>query len=384
VDFVDNKMQIVFIGDPYPQEVEKVVFLVDSASHQDMRGNSCQVDAIQLLEQLGYDGIVYVPEEKKGSSNTTPLDDEARIRWVHGALMRSDVAVFLFSEEVELILNMPMGIELGWLMESGRLVLGLPLETEKFLALRVYAKISHIPCYETVRETLFAAITMIGAGAKRQDAETAIPLMIWKTASFQDWLMEQKKVGNRLEDAYVEWIGRVGPGKDIVFFWIVYVKVWIQDEGRYKENEWVIGRPNISSVLLYLPHPTDPLETKIVLVKEYRSPVSNSPAKIYELPGGSTFKPEVDPYVLAKQELQEETGFTLNVDRQLRYHIPRQLTGTLSMHKCHLFSLALTPEEMSSIEANVGKTFGISADTEQTSLAIMSLSTTVVIEREVW
>ena len=115
------------------------------------------------------------------------------------------------------------------------------------------------------------------------------------------------------------------------------------------------------------------METKIVLVKEYRSPVSNSQAKIYELPGGSTFHSGVDPYKLVVQELQEETGITLSEDHRLRSHVPRQLNGTMSTHKCHLFSLELTREEMSDIEEAVGKTFGKSEDTEQTTLVVMSL-----------
>ena len=266
-----------------------------------------------------------------------------------------------------------MGVELGWLMESGRIVLGIPSETEEVRDLHIYAQVSHIPYYTTLFETLLEATNMIDAGAKRQNVEAAIPLTVWRTESFQEWLTSQKKAGNRLDDAHIEWLGRVGPSESIVFFWIMYVKVWIQDEGRYKENEWIIGRPNISSILLYMPHPTDPMETKIVLVREYRSPVSNSQAKIYELPGGSTFKSGVNPYTLAIEELQEETSFTLNEDHKLRSHVPRQLNGTLSTHKCHLFSLELTPKEMSDIEKAVGKTFGNREDTERTTLAVMSL-----------
>lgn len=366
-------MQLVFVGEPYPQNVGKMLFLADSTLHQGKLSNSWHIDAIQLLEQLGYDGIVYISKDREGCLNTESLDDEARIRWTSGALMRSDVIVFWLLEDLKRMPNIVMGVELGWLMGSGRIVLGIPSETEEVRDLHIKAQVSHIPCYTTLFETLFEAINMIGTGAKRQNAEAAIPLTVWRTESFQEWLTSQKKAGNRLDDACVEWIGRVGPSGSIVFFWIMYVKVWIQDEGRYKENEWIIGRPNISSVLLYTPHPTNPLETKIVLVREYRSSVSNSQAKIYELPGGSTSKSKVNPYTLAVQELHEETGFTLNEARKLRSHVPRQLNGTVSTHKCHLFSLELIPMEMSKIEDAVGKTFGNSEDTEQTMLAVMSL-----------
>lgn len=87
--------------------------------------------------------------------------------------------------------------------------------------------------------------------------------------------------------------------------------------------------------------------------------------------GGFTFKSGVNPYALVVQELQEETGFKLSEDHKLRSHIPRQLNGTVSTYKCHLFSLELTPG--SDIEGVVGKTFGNSEDTERTALVVMPL-----------
>lgn len=365
-------MQLVFVGEPYPQNVEKMLFLADSTFQQDKLNSSWRIDAIQLLEQLGYDGIIYLSEEREGSPGSTFLDDEAKVRWTRGALMRSDVIVFGLPEDLKGPPDIVMGVELGWLMESGRIILAMPSEREA-RNLHLYIQQFAVPYYTQLSDALHEAVKRIGIGAQRHNGEAAVPLTIWRTESFQEWLTAQKKAGNRLDDARIEWIGRVGPDGSVVFFWIMYVRVWIQDEGRYKENEWIIGRPNISAILLYMPHPTDPMETKMVVVKEYRSPVSNSQTKIYELPGGSTFKPGTNPYILAVQELQEETGFILNEGRKLKSHMPRQLNGTVSTHKCHLFSLELTPKEMSDIEEAVGKTFGNSEDTEQTTLIVMSL-----------
>ncbi len=366
-------MQLVFMGEPYPQNVEKMLFLADSALHGDKLSSSWRIAAIQLLEQIGYDGIVYIPEEREGCPTIAALEYEARVKWTRRALMQSDVIVFWLPEDLKSMPNIVMSVELGWLSKGGRVILGTPLGTAEARDLHLYAQQFNVPCYTQLSKALHEAVRRIGVGAQRHNGEAAVPLDVWRTESFQEWLSAQKKAGNRLDDARVEWIGRVGPSGSVVFFWIMYVKVWIQDEDRYKENEWIIGRPNISSILLYLPHLTDPMETKIVVVREYRSPASNSQAKIYELPGGSTFKPGTDPYILAVQELQEETGFKLNEGRELKNHVPRQLNGTLSTHKCHLFSLELTPKEMSYIEEVVGETFGNSEDTERTTLIVMSL-----------
>src|SRR5436309_1919591 len=111
-------MQLVFIGEAYPQNVEKMIFLGDSTLYQGKLSSSWRIDAIQWLEQLGYDGTVYIPEDKEGYPNTASLNYEARLRWVRGALMRSDVIIFWLPRDPKSLSHIVMGVELGWLMES--------------------------------------------------------------------------------------------------------------------------------------------------------------------------------------------------------------------------------------------------------------------------
>jgi 8-oxo-dGTP pyrophosphatase MutT (NUDIX family) len=366
-------MQIVFAGEPYPQMVKKMLYLVDLTSQQGGADSSWWAEAVELLERLSYDGVVFVPEERGGGLTPALLDDEARVRWIHGALMRCDVSVFVLSATAQALPDGVMGVELGRLMGRGHIIFVIPSEVRETSDLQYYIKELLIPCHATLLEALREAVNSIGGGAQRQGGEAAVPLEIWETESFQRWLAAQKKAGNRLDDARIEAITRVRARGNLVFLWVMYVKVWIQGEGRHKENEWVIGRPDISSVMLYLPHPGEPMETEIVLVREYRSPATNSQAIIYELPGGSSFRPGVHPRTLALQEVREETNITLHDGDKLRGHMVRQLAGTLSAHKCHLFSWELTPEEMSDIEEMAGRTFGEREDTEQTTLLVKSL-----------
>ena len=220
-------MQLVFVGEPYPQNVEKMLFLADSTIPQGRLRCSWRIQSIQLLEQLGYDSVVYIPEDREGCPTTVPLDYAARVKWALGAMMRSDVIVFWLPEDPKCLPNIMMGVELGWLMESGRIILGIPSETEEVRDLHLYAQQFNIPYYTKLSEALNEAVKRISDGARRQNGEVAVPLTVWRTESFQEWLTAQKKAGNRLDDAHVEWIGRVGSKGEIVFFWIMYVKVWI-------------------------------------------------------------------------------------------------------------------------------------------------------------
>ena len=56
----------------------------------------------------------------------------------------------------------------------------------------------------------------------------------------------------------------------------------------------------------YVPGP-HMLDTEIIVIKEYRSPCRNQSGFVYELPGGSSFKPNTDVYQTAADELFEET-----------------------------------------------------------------------------
>ena len=120
-----------------------------------------------------------------------------------------------------------MGVELEWLMETGNVILGTPSGTQEASELHRYTQQFDVPCYTQLSEVLAEAVKRIGVGAQRHNGEAAVPLAVWRTESFQEWLTAQKKAENCLDDARVEWIGRVGPSGSVVFFWILYVKVWI-------------------------------------------------------------------------------------------------------------------------------------------------------------
>jgi hypothetical protein len=85
---------------------------------------------------------------------------------------------------------------------------------------------------------------------------------------------------------------RVGPKKSFLLFWAVHVDVWVAAENRNKSNEVVIGRPDISCVVPYV-RATTMLDTQLVLIREYRPPARSADGFVHELPGGSTFKPNV-------------------------------------------------------------------------------------------
>jgi ADP-ribose pyrophosphatase YjhB (NUDIX family) len=181
-----------------------------------------------------------------------------------------------------------------------------------------------------------------------------VPPEVWRTGSFQRWYRAQREAGNVLRDAQLLWSLHVGDNVAEPFLWVMRVAVHVVAENRVKANEVVISRPDISAVALFRPAPSLD-ETQVVLIREFRSPASTPDGFVRELPGGSGSEPDARAQAVA--ELAEETGFVVDADR-LRAHGSRQCAATLSAHHAHLFSAAITQDELDRLRARLGEAHG--------------------------
>lgn len=377
-------LQLVYANEPLPKSWTSAIFLAGPTPRSDKAtgiptAESWRPLAIAYLESIGYDGVVFIPEDRHGIMRHS-YDDQ--IAWEELCLNAADVIIFWVPRDLTLItlnpakpdiqtLAMPAfttNAEYGvWITrDPARVVFGAPPEAKKNDYLRYYGEEHHIPMCETLHATCDAALTKIGdvGNTERTGGERHIPLHIWRTASFKNWYKNLKTAGNRLESAKVEWVFRVGPEMQTVFFWILHVNVYITAEDRYKTNEIILGRPNISTIMLY-EKADNILETRIVLVKEFRSPISDSGGYVYELTGGSSWEENIDPIQTAVEECHEEAGILLPQERFVE-HDRRQLCATSLAHRAHLFSAELSREEMDAVASSSHVVRGVEADTERT------------------
>jgi 8-oxo-dGTP pyrophosphatase MutT (NUDIX family)/nucleoside 2-deoxyribosyltransferase len=321
-------------------------------------------EAIALLEKKGFDGIVFSPEPM------TTLPFEQGEEWEDKYLNMADVILFWVPRDLEKLPGFTTNIEFGDWMESGKIVLGYPEEAPKMRYLKRKCEKLTIPTAHTLESTIDKALGFLGNGALREGAEVFVPLHIWKQDGFQNWYGNLKTAGNSLEYAKVLWDFTM-PIARKVFCWVIKVHVYIAAEDRVKENEFVFTRSDISSVLAYY-KTGSLLDTEIVLVKEFRSPVSNTSGYVYELPGGSSMKEGVNPLEIAKDELEEETGLSVDLEG-FKFETSRQICATLSSHKSFLFSRELDEEEIDKAHAEVGKVHGVEEDTERTYVVVRTV-----------
>jgi len=381
-------IHIVYTGQTPPVDAWKQsVFLAGPTRRQDPDNpqedkSSWRKEAVKLLEQHGFRGVVYYPEYAPDAvPGTLSMPTyEQQVRWEINNLNRADCIMFWVPRDLTHLPAFTTNIEFGKWCDSGKVVLGYPPGTPKMRYMQlIMDALGGTRCF-TLELAIKNVMSMVGKGALRGPGENSVPLMVWNLESFQKWYQSLQNNGNRLDDARVLWTFTL-PNNSI-FAWVLWVKIWIEAEQRWKYNEFVFSRPDTSMILMYRMPPSDRadvshrdlMKAEVVLVKEFRSPVRNTEGMVVELAGGSSFKPDQDHLQVAMDEVKEETGIEIPKERfkQLKH---RQVAATLAAHHAHLFVVELTAEEMAQAReaADAGETHGVEADTERTYLEVSTI-----------
>lgn len=347
-------MTPIYALEPFPALVHKTIFLAGPTSRT--QGVSWRGEALRFLEELGYDGHVFIPEPQGGFWAENYIN---QVEWEEEFLKAADVVLFWVPRDMKgthedgngsPMPGLTTNDEWGVWKYSGKVVWGAPAGADHVSYQKHYAKKLGIPMADTLKGTLELAVKKVGDGAPRSGVAATIPAFIWTRSEFAAWYDSQTRSGNEVRKVEVPWAFWVGPKRDRLFLYVTHVTVYVEEEAREKSNEMILFRPDISTVLLY--RTAKPLlDTKIVLVKEFRSPVRNSESFVFELPGGSSPEAGVDPNQTASDEVREELGIIIEPSR-FKSHGSRQMGATLAGYHSHLFSAELTEEEVAHLEAD--------------------------------
>lgn len=358
-------MQIVFAGEAMPESFSSSIFLA-GPTRRGKELTAWRLFAIRLLDEKKFDGVVFVPEPRVGWQEDQ--DYQRQVAWEHEAINHSDCVLFWVPRDVESLPGFTTNVEFGFLYQLGKVVFGAPSDAHKVRYLECLCEKEFLPHAQTLSEIIDITLSVVSAKALRVGGECCIPLFIWNTESFQQYYRDLKAAGNRIDGAKLLWIFRAGPSKRYLFAYTIHMNIWVEKEQRNKVNEFVFFRSSLSTVVVYCPceyDPKDISQARIVLVKEFRSTVSNKQGYVYEVPGGSTVSKGVDARELAAHEVAEETGLQVN-SKRLHFYEDRQVAATLSAHKAALFSLAITPKELEELSQNAHKPMGVLEDSELT------------------
>ncbi len=361
-------MILIYTQEPIPNKISKSIFLAGPSLRPGEEGTSWRIKALEILKMLEYDGVVFIPEGR--TENFQNFNYESQILWETRCLKAADNILFYINRNMSTgLFGLTTNDEWGYWKDSGKCVLATELNADKVRYQEWWAKELKVNTHHDLFNAL-KQIVNIQTDCQRIDGERFIPQEIWKLEQFQSWYKQLKQNGNWISDAKVLNCYRI-PSTNNIFAFSLWVNIFIKSENRYKNNEFIFSRPDISSCLLYYWRP-NPLDCEIVLVSEFRSPVNNEKGLVFELPGSSSVKPGIDPKERIVEELHEETGFEPDIDK-LELEGDRQICSTLLTHKNYLYSYRLSLWELEQLKANQNKIFGNEADTERTELHIMKV-----------
>ncbi len=200
-----NNMQVIYALEDAPNSYSKSIFLA-GCTPRSAAVPSWRPEALEILEELGYDGVVFVPEDRSRQFHGDYL---GQIEWELLNLKRADLIVFWIPRQLATMPGYTTNLELGRYCESGRVVMGHPDDAEKMAYPDyIYTKITDGPLpLSTLRETLVVANDKLGQGAPRTGPERQIPLIVWYNECFQKWLKEISTADeSQMLDAKIHWV----------------------------------------------------------------------------------------------------------------------------------------------------------------------------------
>ena len=131
----------------------------------------------------------------------------------------SDCVLFWVPRDMVTMPALTTNDEWGVWKNSGKVVFGSPIGAHATRYQHHYANKLFVPNANTLEETVKLVVAKLGNGAWRENGEREVPLLIWQSASFQQWYSNLKAAGNRLDHAHVHWTFRTGPKKSLLFLW---------------------------------------------------------------------------------------------------------------------------------------------------------------------
>lgn len=344
ISLLEPVMKLFFSDQPLPSSVTKSIFL-GGPSPRTPDVHDWRHEALAELKKLGFDGEVFIPipehtfNKLHNASDWTYIN---QIQWEVKARQLADKIVFWIPRDIQGGLpGFTTNFEIGEDFHSGKIIYGRPDHAEKcrYIDAR-YIELKQ-PVFNNLHYLLQQTVSDLGTGSLRNAGEAHVPLFIWNTEQFQSWYDSLKQAGNKLIDAKLLHHSHMDKAKQHIFSFILWVNVWVEEEKRFKSNEFIFSRKDISTVVAYFKGQEGNF---ITFVKEFRSPVNNNTGFVFELPSGSSAK-NIDAKTNAQHELFEETGLLIQNINRFEHVGTRQLAATLSTHQAYAYRVQLTVEE---------------------------------------
>lgn len=149
-------MEVIYVHES-PVSVPKTSIFLAGPSPREKTHYDWRPEALSILEEMKYDGRVFVPLPRDGIY-LKDYDHDAQATWEVRWLEISSVRAFWVPRSAELP-GFTTNVEYGlFVRDSGRMVLGYPEGATKMRYLNFLARRYGVPVFSTLRETLQEAV----------------------------------------------------------------------------------------------------------------------------------------------------------------------------------------------------------------------------------
>jgi len=160
-------MRAIYVGDEELELKDKSIFLAGPTPNTLSNRKSWRGEALKILAELGFNGLVFVPE-RQGFFNGKKLPEDIfrglyneQVEWEEDHLKRATCIAFWIPRDLKNLPGFTTNIEWGRWENSGKIVLGAPVSADKMRYIRYYAKKFNIPSAFTLRGTMLLATKMV-------------------------------------------------------------------------------------------------------------------------------------------------------------------------------------------------------------------------------
>lgn len=136
---------------------QKSIFLA-GPTPRDENTKSWRPEACELLEKLGFDGVVYEPEYSTWKPKASYVD---QAEWEREALSNASVIMFWIPRSIPDMPAFTTNVEFGYWLHTGKVIYGRPDESKKNKYLDwLYKKDTNQEPYTNLEDLLRAAIEL--------------------------------------------------------------------------------------------------------------------------------------------------------------------------------------------------------------------------------
>ena len=147
-------MQVIYANQTIPEDTSCSIFLA-GPTPRNAEVASWRPAALQLLEDQGFSGIVFVPEDADNEWRKSYME---QVNWERAALDAAAVVFFWVPRDLKTMPGFTTNVEFGRYCTSGKAVLGFPEGAPKTRYLEWLAHTEGVPVFYQLPDTVSCAV----------------------------------------------------------------------------------------------------------------------------------------------------------------------------------------------------------------------------------